>query len=160
MKTPFDAYKKLIAANKEDDNAYFYLGLSYNKLGEDQDAAKALQEAVKLKPDDVEYQTELGAVQIKLAKYHEAVSTLKKALELDSENIKAQELLEKAEAGANRIEYTPVKKDDKKAGDSNTDSDVDDEMSPPSNANTAKSTNQKPPAPKPVKTPTPAKTPH
>ncbi|NOT47377.1 MAG: tetratricopeptide repeat protein, partial [Acidobacteria bacterium] len=32
------AYKKLIAKDKKDDVAHFYLGLTYNKLNEDEDA--------------------------------------------------------------------------------------------------------------------------
>ena len=55
-----EAYKKQIDANGKDDLAYFNLGRAYNKLNEDQEAAKALREAVELKPDDTEYQTELG----------------------------------------------------------------------------------------------------
>ena len=40
------AYKKIIEANGADDVAYFNLGRAYNKLNEDQDAAKALKQAV------------------------------------------------------------------------------------------------------------------
>ena len=51
------AYKKLIDANDQDDAAHFNLGRAYNKLNKDEDAAKALKQAVKLKPDDTEFQT-------------------------------------------------------------------------------------------------------
>ena len=117
------AYKKVVDANEKDDVAYFNLGRAYNKLNEDADSAKALKQAVKLKADDTEYQTELGAILIKLAQYHEAIPPLKKALELDPENIRAQELLEDAQAGRSRINYSSTPKEDKrKAGDSNTSS--------------------------------------
>jgi tetratricopeptide (TPR) repeat protein len=99
------AYKKILAKNKEDDAAYYNLGRSYNKLDEDEDAAKALKEAVKLKPEEALYQTEYGAILIKLAQYDEAVRALKKALEIDPENSEAAELLEKAEAGKKRISF-------------------------------------------------------
>jgi superkiller protein 3 len=99
------AYKKILAKNDKDDAAYYNLGRSYNKLDEDEDAAKALKEAVKLKPDETLYQTEYGAILIKLAQYDEAVRALKKALELDPENSAAAELLEKAEAGKKRIDF-------------------------------------------------------
>ncbi|MGQ0542756.1 MAG: tetratricopeptide repeat protein [Blastocatellia bacterium] len=108
-----EAYKKIVSANKEDDSAYFQMGLAYNKLNDDEEAAKSLKQAVKLKPDDTEYQTELGAILIKLAQYHEAIAPLKKAIELDPENIEAEELLEEAEAGRRRVDFIPVKKDDK-----------------------------------------------
>ncbi|MBA3600864.1 MAG: tetratricopeptide repeat protein [Acidobacteria bacterium] len=99
------AYKKIIAKNKLDDAAHFNLGRAYNKLNEDQDAMKALREAVKLKPDDAEYQIEYGVILMKLAQYEEAVSALKKAVSLDDSNLQAQELLEKAQAGRKRIDF-------------------------------------------------------
>jgi tetratricopeptide (TPR) repeat protein len=101
-----DAYKKEIDANDKNDVAYFNLGRSYNKLNKDNEAASALRQAVKLKPDDVEYQTELGAILIKLAKYNEAVPVLRKAVELDPEYSEAIDLLEQAEAGQKRINFT------------------------------------------------------
>lgn len=113
------AYKKILAANKDNDLAHFNLGLAYNKLNEDEEAAKSIREAVKLKPEDTEYQTELGSILIKLAKYHEAVGALKKAIELDATNVKAEELLEKAEAGRKRIDFISLPKDDKKSSNSN-----------------------------------------
>lgn len=115
-------YKRMISANAEDDAAYFNLGRAYNKLNEDEDAARALKQAVKLKPGDTEYQTELGAILIKLAQYHEAIAPLRKALELDPENIRAQELLEDAEAGRSRVSYSSTPKDDKKKPGDNSNS--------------------------------------
>jgi tetratricopeptide (TPR) repeat protein len=157
------AYKKILASNKNDDNARFNLGLAYNKLNEDEDAAKSLKEAVKLKPDDTQYQTELGSILIKLAKYHEAVTALKKAIELDATNTKAEELLDKAEAGRKRIDFTTVKKDDKKPGNSN--SSVKKEAEDPESNTSTKSANtkdaktSKPPNTKEIKAPKPAKSP-
>lgn len=120
-----ERYKKQIAGNSEDDAAHYNLGRSYNKLNEDEDAAKSLKEAVKLKPDDTEYQTELGAILIKLAKYAEAIPALKKALELDPENIKAEELLADAEAGRKRIGFSAANKQDvKKNAGSKTNANV------------------------------------
>ncbi len=145
------AYKKIIAANAEDDNAHFHLGLSYNKLNEDEDAARSLREAVKLKPENAEYQTELGSVYIKLAKYYEAATALKKALELDPENIKAQELLEDAEAGKKRIEFVPPKKDeDGKPGSSNGNSNAASNSKPGGASNTNSAAK---PTPRPARTP-------
>lgn len=153
------AYKRLLEKNPDDDNAHFYLGLTYNKLNEDEDAAKSLREAVKLKPENAEYQTELGSIYIKLAKYYEAVTALKKAIELDPENLKAQDLLEDAEAGRKRIEFVPPRKDgDKEDSNTNANSDANGasgDKPPAANANTS----VKQPA-KPVKTPpAPSRTP-
>lgn len=98
-------YKKFLAKNAKDDVAHFFLGRSYDKLDEDKDALKSLREAVKLKPDNSEYQTELGKILMKLAQYDEAVRVLKKALELDATNMLAEEMLEKAEDGRRRIDF-------------------------------------------------------
>ncbi len=146
------AYKKLLAVNKDDDVAHFNLGLAYNKLNEDEDAARSIREAVRLKPDDTVYQTELGAIMIKLAKYQEAVTALKKAIELDTGNVKAEELLEKAEAGRKRIDFVSVPKDDKKTANSNANTPVNSET--PSSNTAAKPANTKV-----TKPPVPAKTP-
>ena len=99
------AYKKILDKDPKNDVAQFNLGRAYNKLNQDTDAQKALTQAVKLKPDDGEYQTELGAILIKLAKYEDAIAPLKKAVELDADNLQAQELLEKAQAGKKRIDF-------------------------------------------------------
>lgn len=99
------AYKKILAKNPKDDVSHFNLGRAYNKLNEDEDAMKALKEAVKLKPDDYEYQMELGAVYMKLAQYEEAVAALKKTLALDPNNLQAEDLLEKAQAGQKRVDF-------------------------------------------------------
>lgn len=146
------AYKKILAVNKDDDLAHFNLGLAYNKLSEDEDAARSIREAVRLKPEDTQYQTELGSMLIKLAKYHEAVGALKKAIELDSTNTKAEELLEKAEAGRKRIDFTSVPKDGKKPANANTNMLMESEV---------KESNKiaKPTDSKGSKPPTPAKTP-
>jgi tetratricopeptide (TPR) repeat protein len=99
------AYKKITAKDPKNDLAFFNLGRSYDKLDEDEDAEKALRQAVKLKEDDTLYQTEFGAILVKLARYDEAVKALKKAIELDPENSAAEELLEKAEAGKRRVNF-------------------------------------------------------
>ncbi len=130
-------YKKIIDANDENDAAYFNLGRAYNKLNKDEDAAKALKQAVKLKADDTDYQTELGAILIKLAQYHEAIPPLKKALELDPENIRAQELMEDAEAGRKRVNYSATPKDDRKPSNTSNNS----------NTNSASPPGGKPPPP-------------
>ncbi len=99
------AYEKIIKKDKENDQAFFNLGRAYNKLDEDKDALKALQTAVKLKPDDGDYQTELGEIYIKLAQYDEAIRALKKAIDIDENNLIAEDLLEQAQAGKKRVDF-------------------------------------------------------
>ncbi len=115
-----DAYKSIIEQNPDDHVAHYNLGRAFNKLNKDEEAAKSLRQAVKLKPDDTEYQTELGAILIKLAEYREAIGPLKKALEIDPSNSRAEELLADAEAGRRRVDFTPPKKGDGKAANSNS----------------------------------------
>ncbi len=98
-------YKKITAKNPKDDAAFYNLGRAYNKLDDDKEAQKALQTAVKLQPDNGEYQTEYGAILMKLAQYDEAVRALKKAVEIDEMNLKAADLLEQAEAGKKRVDF-------------------------------------------------------
>ena len=143
-----EAYKKYLAQNDSDDSAWFNLGRAYNKLNNDQEAAKALKQAVKLKPDDADYQTELGAILIKLAQYHEAIPPLKKALEIDPENSRAADLLEDAEAGRNRVDYTPPPKN----GNSNANANANANANSSSNSNSAANGAAKP---TPVEKPTP-----
>jgi tetratricopeptide (TPR) repeat protein len=99
------AYEKLTAKEPENAEAFFNLGRAYNKIQMDKEAKEALRQAVKLRPEDTDYQTELGAILIKLAEYDEAIKVLKKALELDENNLRAADLLEKAVAGKKRIEF-------------------------------------------------------
>lgn len=106
------AYKKILDKNPKDDIALYNLGRALNKLNEDADALKSLREAVKLQPENVEYQTELGEILNKLAQYDEAVRVLKKVVESDPTNLQAEELLGKAEAGKKRVDF--AKKDNQK----------------------------------------------
>lgn len=98
-------YKKIVAKNPKDDVAFYNLGRAYNKLDDDKEAQKALQSAVKLQPENGEYQTEYGTILMKLAQYDEAIRALKKAVEIDEANLRAAEMLEQAEAGKKRVDF-------------------------------------------------------
>jgi tetratricopeptide (TPR) repeat protein len=98
-------YKKIVAKDSKNDVAFYNLGRAYNKLDEDKEAQKALQTAVKLQPENGEYQTEYGMILIKLAEYDLAIRALKKAFEIDETNLRASELLEQAEAGKKRVDF-------------------------------------------------------
>lgn len=108
-----EAYRKIVDANPEDHNARFLLGRALGKLNLDNEAARELRQAAKLNPEDTEYQTELGAMLIRLAKYQEAMGALRKALEVDPSNSQAEELLERAQAGRQRLDYVTIKKEEK-----------------------------------------------
>ncbi len=142
------AYKKIIAKNPKDDAAIFNLGRSYNKINDDKEAEKNLRLAVKLKPEDSQYQTELGAILIKLAKYDEAVGVLKKALKIDETNSQAQDLMEKAEAGQKRINFG-IPKDKPRVEKSGADT-----KTRPTEEKTGEKPEEKPNVPAPKEAPT------
>lgn len=133
-----DAYKKLLEKNPDDDVAHYYQGRTYSKLLKDEQAEEEFRQAVKLKPDDTEYQTELGAVLIKLANYRQAIGPLKRAIELDETNDRAIALLEDAEAGRQRVDYVSPKSNSNQANantaNSNTESNSASNSAPPANA--------------------------
>lgn len=104
------AYKKLIAKDRKDHAANFNLGRAYVKLYDDKKARAALERAVRLKGDDPQYRTELGSVLIKLAQYSSAIKQLDKALELEEDNYRAEDLLVKAKAGRKRVDFVPKDK--------------------------------------------------
>jgi Tfp pilus assembly protein PilF len=99
-----DGYKKILKQDPKNAQAQFDLGRSYNKLNKDDEAEDALRAAVKINPDDGSFNREMAAILIKLAKYSEAIPFLKKALEIDADDARAEELMEKAQDGKNRIE--------------------------------------------------------
>lgn len=98
------AYEKITRRDEKNSDAFYFLGLCYEKLGEWEDAVKALKESVKTSPaenDDKYY--ELANAHYQLAQYDESVRALNKALEVNPNNYPAQDLLEKSKAGAERV---------------------------------------------------------
>lgn len=102
-------YQKITAKNPQDAAAYYNLGRAYDKINDDQKAEKSLRQAVKLNAEDTQYRYEYGAILVKLAQYTEAIRELKKSLELDPENTRAEELLGRAEAGEIRVKDAQAK---------------------------------------------------
>ncbi len=105
-------YKRYLKENPEDAPAWFNLGRAYGKLFEDKEAADALGKAVKFDEENSQYRTEYGAALNKLARYGEAIKQLEKALELDEDDLRAEDLLEKAQAGKKRVDFKPPDKSD------------------------------------------------
>jgi tetratricopeptide (TPR) repeat protein len=99
------AFEKRTKKDPKDSDSFYFLGLCHEKLGKYDDAVKALKEAVKNSPteNDDKY-FELAAAHYKLAQYDESVRALNKTLEINPNNFPAQELLEQAKSGAQRVE--------------------------------------------------------
>jgi tetratricopeptide (TPR) repeat protein len=154
-------YKKYLKDNPDDAAAYFNLGRAHGKLFEDKEAADAIGKAVKLDDENALYKTEYGAALIKLARYGEAIKQLEKALEMEPEDLYAEDLLEKAQAGKKRVDFRPP---DKSGSNSNANANANDSEDKGTASNTsrpagpAQSGKSVPPPqpPPPVKAPPPS----
>ncbi len=133
-----ETYKKWLTAHPNDDTAHFNLARTYYKLDKIDEAEKEFKQAVKIKPDDADYQTELGGLLIKLAEYRDAITALKKAVELDATNERAASLLEDAEAGQKRLDYVSPKNDaNKTVSNRAANANANVSLDPESNSNSA-----------------------
>jgi tetratricopeptide (TPR) repeat protein len=95
-------YTKETKEGPDDAEEEFNLGQAYGKLGKYADAIKAYKRAIKDAPDDSDKYYELGLAYSKLAQYKEAVAALNKAVELDPNNFRAADALERARADLER----------------------------------------------------------
>jgi tetratricopeptide (TPR) repeat protein len=98
------AYERIVKQEPKNSDAYYLLGLCLEKLGKYDEAVKALKEAVKTSPveNDDKY-FELASAHFHIAQYDEAVRALNKTLEIKPDHYPAQELLEQARNGAQRL---------------------------------------------------------
>lgn len=106
-KAAVEAYKKSLPANSrdaKDAKAFYILGQTYGMLHQHEDAVKALKQSVKLDSEKADVFYELGIEQSKLAQYDDAVASLQKSLDLEPGNFRAQEALDKAKEGKQRID--------------------------------------------------------
>jgi tetratricopeptide (TPR) repeat protein len=83
-----DASAKL-AANANDAQALNARGLARSRLGRNKEAYEDLKRAISLKPDNSDYQANLGYVLWKLGRPDDAVSAERAALKLDPKNTTA-----------------------------------------------------------------------
>ncbi|MFH0924581.1 MAG: CDC27 family protein [bacterium] len=72
-------FKKAVEYNPKDADNNYYLGLSYDRIGEPQKSFIHLKQAVDLNPEREGIHFELGLVCVKLEKFEEAVQELNKA---------------------------------------------------------------------------------
>jgi len=77
---------KAVELNPEFKEAYYNLGLSYERLGKYKDAIKNLKEAIKLSPDDANAYYALGYVYYQKKKNKQAVEAFENAARLKPKN--------------------------------------------------------------------------
>ena len=148
-KVAVEQYRKKITADGKDVTARFNLGLAYKQLKRYDEAAETFRLATKLKADYGEAYFELGLVLIKTARYADALNALKKAVELDPDNYSAQDAMQKAQEGKDRIDSEVNQQ--KTAGKRNKNANLPDE----NNANVGNQSGNSNNKPKPKATPRP-----
>jgi len=102
-KKAIEKYKKYLESNKDDAEGHYNLGQTYAGLHLYTEAVREYRQAIHLKDDDADVYYDLGTALTKLAQYDEAAAAFSKSLEIDPENYRAQDALEEAREGVQRI---------------------------------------------------------
>lgn len=102
-KKAIEKYKKYLEANNKDAEGYYNLGQAYDGLHLYGEAVREYRQAIHLKDDDADIYYDLGKALMKLAQYDEAAAAFSKSLEIDPENHRAEDPLEEAREGVQRI---------------------------------------------------------
>ena len=98
-----EKYKKYLETNGKDAEAHYNMGQAYAGLHLYSEAVREYRQATRLKDDDADMFYDLGTALSKLAQYDEAVSAFSKSLEIDPNNTRAEDALEEAREGVQRI---------------------------------------------------------
>jgi len=102
-KKAVEAYKKYFEEHRDDAEAHYALGQTYANLGQYSEAIREYREATKLKSDDPDMYYDLGVAHTKLAQYDAAVAAFSKSLEIEPDYYRAQDGLDEAKEGVQRI---------------------------------------------------------
>jgi tetratricopeptide (TPR) repeat protein len=99
-----EKYKKYFADNGKDDaEAHYNMGQTYAGLHLYSEAVREYRQATRIKDDDADIYYDLGTALTRLAQYDEAAAAFSKSLEIDPENTRAEDALEEAREGVQRI---------------------------------------------------------
>jgi len=102
-KKAVETYKKYLEENSKDAEGHYNLGQTYAGLHLYGEAVREYRQATHLNPDDADMYFDLGVALMRLAQYDEAAAVFSKSLEIDPENYRAQDELNEAREGVNRI---------------------------------------------------------
>jgi len=91
-KAAIGTLRAAVKKQKDDADAWFYLGLAYNKIDEVGSARKAFEAAVKIRPDFAAAHTALGYTWVLENKLGKAITEIDRALELKSQDHQAHYL--------------------------------------------------------------------
>jgi tetratricopeptide (TPR) repeat protein len=90
------AAKRALQQNPKNPASHHIYGLALAALEQFGEAEKALQQAIAIKPGEANYHYDYGYVLYQQKKYDDALPPLKRAVELDGENVMARYLLGKS----------------------------------------------------------------
>lgn len=103
-KKAIEKYKKYFADNGKDDaESHYNMGQTYAGLHLYSEAVREYRQATRIKDDDADIYYDLGTALTRLAQYDEAAVAFSKSLEIDPENTRAEDALEEAREGIQRI---------------------------------------------------------
>ena len=102
-KKAIERYKKYLEENSKDAEGHYNMGQAYAGLHLYTEAVREYRQATRLKEDDADMFYDLGTALSKLAQYDEAVAAFSKSLEIDPNNYRAEDALEEAREGVQRI---------------------------------------------------------
>ena len=102
-KKAVEAYKKYLDEHEDDAEAHYDLGQTYAGLAQYSDAIREYRQATKLKENDPDIYYDLGVAHTKLAQYDAAAVAFSKSLEIDPDYYRAQDGLDEAKEGIQRI---------------------------------------------------------
>ncbi|MFL6211074.1 MAG: tetratricopeptide repeat protein [Pyrinomonadaceae bacterium] len=83
------ALQVAVKQHQDDAEAWYYLGLTYNRKGDVKQARKAFERAIKLRPNFDGAQTGLAYSLLRANKFTEAEHAAKRALDLNAQNAEA-----------------------------------------------------------------------
>jgi tetratricopeptide (TPR) repeat protein len=102
-KKAVEKYKKYLQDNGKDAEAHYNMGQAYAGLHLYSEAVREYRQATRLKDDDADMYYDLGTALTRLAQYDEAVGAFSKSLEIDPDNARAEDALQEARDGVERI---------------------------------------------------------
>ena len=102
-KRAVETYRTYLGENSKDAEGHYNLGQTYAGLHLYVEAVREYRQATHLKPDDADMYYDLGVALMRLAQYEVAAAAFSKSLEIDPENYRAQDELDEAREGVNRI---------------------------------------------------------
>lgn len=103
FKKAVEGYKKYLHEHDNDAEGHYDLGQTYAALDQYSDAIREYREATKLKDNDADIYYDLGVAHTRLAQYDAAANAFSKSLEIDPDNYRAQDGLDEAKEGIQRI---------------------------------------------------------